>query len=206
MSSGNLRFSEPFHKVLEVENANPILIGTAGDVGETQQILKRTIQSINIRKVMGNEDLTLMPEELAEELSSFCWDLQNLRIYSEWKGAGFIVGGFNVYLKQAKLFMVDQSGANVPVNRFCCDGSGSQLALGILNEFYSPDLPKADALKMIYQALRSASTSDIYSGSGLEIFFISNTGEKEMFLEPEELEAEKEIKSEKKEEEKPKET
>ncbi|MHA2270410.1 MAG: proteasome subunit beta [Candidatus Hodarchaeales archaeon] len=90
-----------------------------------------------------------------------------------------IIGGVDP-LRGPQLFAIDPLGSLVEEKRMLATGSGSPIALGLLEEFYDDEeksLPSSvEAAKIGIRALNAAIHRDIMSGDGLRMAIITNKG------------------------------
>ncbi|MFW9915880.1 MAG: proteasome subunit beta [Candidatus Thorarchaeota archaeon] len=90
-----------------------------------------------------------------------------------------IIGGMDP-LRGPQLFSIDPLGSLVEEKRMLATGSGSPIALGLLEEYYDDEeesLPSSvEAAKIGIRALNAAIHRDIMSGDGLRMAIITNKG------------------------------
>lgn len=72
-----------------------------------------------------------------------------------------VVAGFD---KKPRIFMVDALGGMEEERRFLSTGSGSPIALGVLEKDYKEDMSLKDAEKLVVDSIKSAVERDITSG------------------------------------------
>lgn len=84
-----------------------------------------------------------------------------------------IVGG--VDSTGGHLYSVDASGAVIEDN-YMVIGSGSLFALSKLEDGFKDDLPKEQARELAKKALSLAISRDLYTGDGMDFFFITKDG------------------------------
>ncbi|MFH0906402.1 MAG: proteasome subunit beta [archaeon] len=80
------------------------------------------------------------------------------------------VGGFSIY-------SLDAGGGLIEEREFSFSGSGSELALSVLDKNYKEGLSVNDAVKLAKDAIISARKRDIYTGGkGIKIVVIKDNG------------------------------
>ena len=84
-----------------------------------------------------------------------------------------IVGGYDT---QPKLFSFDPSGSLQDEKSYFSTGSGSPMALGVLEDRYKQKISIEDAKKLAVQAIRAAIRRDIASGAGIDVVVIDEKG------------------------------
>jgi len=87
-----------------------------------------------------------------------------------------IVGGIDE--SGSKLFVLDPLGSVIE-DKFTAVGSGSEIAMGLLETEYNENLTVEEAKGLVRKAVKAASARDIGSGEGLDMLIITNTGVKE---------------------------
>jgi proteasome beta subunit len=87
-----------------------------------------------------------------------------------------IVGGIDE--SGPKLFVLDPLGSVIE-DKFTAVGSGSEIAMGLLETDFKEGLTVDDARGLVKKAVKAASARDIGSGEGIDILVITNSGIKE---------------------------
>jgi len=87
-----------------------------------------------------------------------------------------IVGGIDE--SGPKLFVLDPLGSVIE-DKFTAVGSGSEIAMGLLETEYNENLTVEDAKGLVRKAIKAATARDIGSGEGLDMLIITNIGTKE---------------------------
>ncbi len=94
----------------------------------------------------------------------------------------FIVGGVDV--RGPHLYFIDHAGG-VNKDSYLATGSGSPVAIGILEDGYKQDLTEDEAIKLALKALRGAIRRDAATGDGIDLAVVTDKGVK--FYTPEEI-------------------
>lgn len=87
-----------------------------------------------------------------------------------------IVGGIDE--AGPKLFVLDPLGSVIE-DKFTAIGSGSEIAMGLLESDFKEDMAVDDAKGLVRKAVKAASARDIGSGEGLDMLIITNSGIRE---------------------------
>ncbi len=87
-----------------------------------------------------------------------------------------IVGGIDE--AGPKLFVLDPLGSVIE-DKFTAIGSGSEIAMGLLESDFKEDMAIDDAKGLVRKAVKAASARDIGSGEGLDMLIITNSGIRE---------------------------
>ena len=93
-----------------------------------------------------------------------------------------IVGGIDE--SGPKLFVLDPLGSVIE-DKFTAVGSGSEIAMGLLESDFKDGMSGEEAKGLVRKAVKAASAMDIGSGEGLDMLLITNSG----ILEEQELPA-----------------
>lgn len=161
-SAGRMVASKTVLKVEEVHPTGALTI--AGSVSAAQSLLRTLRAESSLYEKRRGEDMSM------QALSTLTGNL--LR-----SGAFFIV--------QPVLGGVDKSGTHVysidPLGGtteedFTVSGSGSQFALGVLEQDYDPELTVDEARDVAVQAVRSALERDTASGNGINLATVTAEG------------------------------
>ncbi|MDD3178521.1 MAG: proteasome subunit beta [Candidatus ainarchaeum sp.] len=88
----------------------------------------------------------------------------------------FIIGGTD-----GELHSLDMVGGSSKTNSFAVSGSGSELAISVLDNKYTPNITVKDAISLAKEGISAAKKRDIYSGGdGINIFVIKNDSIEEL--------------------------
>ena len=114
------------------------------------------------------------PKSAATLLSNV---LNGTRFYPYF--AQFIVGGVG---ETPELFDIDPSGGLLARKRFAVTGSGTELALSLLDSVYKESMSKEEGVQTAVKAVMSAKKRDIFSGgAGVDVLVFSKSGKAEQF-------------------------
>lgn len=75
----------------------------------------------------------------------------------------------------ASLYVLDILGSVIP-DKYAVVGSGTEIAMGVLEEGYREDLTMEEAKDLVIRAVKSAISRDIMSGDGLDFLLITKDG------------------------------
>lgn len=111
-------------------------------------------------------------------------------LLNEYKYFPFIVqlllGGYDAY-EGPKLFAIEPYG-DVTEENYAATGSGSPLAISIIEATYSEDMDIDTAIRLAVKAVSMASSRDVFSGGvGVDVAVISNDMFKEYTFQGEEI-------------------
>lgn len=84
-----------------------------------------------------------------------------------------IVGGLDD--EGATLYILDVLGSLIP-DKYAAVGSGTEIAVGVLEEGYKENLPLQEAKELATRAIKSAVSRDVMSGDGIDFLIITSEG------------------------------
>lgn len=87
-----------------------------------------------------------------------------------------IVGGVDD--EGPSLYVLDILGSVIP-DKYAAVGSGTEIAVGVLEESYREDMDIKDGKVLVTRAIKSAISRDIMSGDGIDFLLITKDGSKE---------------------------
>ena len=87
-----------------------------------------------------------------------------------------IVGGMDE--EGSSLYVLDVLGSVIP-DKYAVVGSGTEIAMGVLEEGYKEDMPIEEAKTLVTRAIKSAISRDIMSGDGIDFCLITKDGTRE---------------------------
>lgn len=84
-----------------------------------------------------------------------------------------IVGGMDE--EGPSLYVLDILGSVIP-DKYAVVGSGTEIAMGVLEEGYKENLTMNEAKDLVVRAIKSAISRDIMSGDGIDFLLITKSG------------------------------
>jgi proteasome beta subunit len=87
-----------------------------------------------------------------------------------------IVGGLDE--EGPTLYALDIMGSVIP-DKYAAVGSGTQIAMGLLEEGYKENLTIEEAKNLVTRSIKSAISRDIMSGNGIDFLIITKDGIRE---------------------------
>jgi proteasome beta subunit len=84
-----------------------------------------------------------------------------------------IVGGLDE--EGPSLYVLDVLGSLIP-DKYAVVGSGTEVAMGVLEEGYKEDLAIEEAKALVTRAIKSAISRDAMSGDGIDFLMITKAG------------------------------
>ena len=87
-----------------------------------------------------------------------------------------IVGGIDE--EGPTLYVMDMLGSVIP-DKYAVVGSGTEIAIGVLEEGYKESMTVEEAKELVVRAMKSAISRDILSGDGIDFLLITKNGMQE---------------------------
>jgi len=84
-----------------------------------------------------------------------------------------IVGGLDE--EGPSLYVLDVLGSLIP-DKYAVVGSGTEIAVGLLEEGYKEEMKLKDAKELVTRAIKSAISRDVMSGDGIDFLIITKDG------------------------------
>jgi len=84
-----------------------------------------------------------------------------------------IVGGLDE--EGPSLYVLDVLGSLIP-DKYAVVGSGTEIAVGVLEESYKEEMKLKDAKELVIRAIKSAISRDVMSGDGIDFLIITKEG------------------------------
>jgi len=81
-----------------------------------------------------------------------------------------IVGGMDD--EGPSLYVLDVLGSLIP-DKYAVVGSGTEIAIGVLEEGYKEDMKIKDAKELVVRSIKSAISRDVMSGDGIDFLIIT---------------------------------
>ncbi len=162
---GNLIANSESRKVFKIDNNLGITI--AGAVGDAQEIIRILKAQNEIYKM--NEGRPLSPKSAISLLSV---------IFQQNKMMPYMVANLVAGLDgdDPQLYSIDPLGGVTEESKFASVGSGSETALGYIEDAYKKGVATKDAVKMVAKALSIAMRRDSATGDSMIVAAITKSG------------------------------
>ncbi len=136
-------------------------------------------------------DMQILTREVSAYLNLYSYEREQevmVRTAAKLMGSMLFERRYFPYLAQTIVGGVDQSGAKLFVldplgsvieDKFTAVGSGSEIAMGLLETEFKEGMSVEDAKSMVRKAVKAASARDIGSGEGIDMLIITSNGIRE---------------------------
>jgi len=143
----------------------------AGTVSDAQLLCKLAKAELNLKKIRSGRDPSV--KEAANLLSGMVYS--NIRKMSLIPGVShFLLGGSDK--DGYHLYDVYADGSLTEEDEFVCSGSGSVMALGVLETLYNKNISVDDGVELAVKAVSAALQRDSASGNGINVITITKSG------------------------------
>ncbi|MBU4300694.1 MAG: proteasome subunit beta [Nanoarchaeota archaeon] len=151
---GHLIASKTAKKILEVSPKMAVTI--AGDVGDAQAVVR--LLSAELRLYTLSEKV-LTVKAAATLLGNMLRDA-----YKSWmpEMIQLILGGADD--RGVMLYSITADGAVMIEDEYTFSGSGSVIAIGVLEDAYKKDMPVDEGIKLSVRAIKAARERDVFTG------------------------------------------
>ena len=160
---GNFLVSKSTKKTFPI---TPKVGATCAGLVADMQILSLQISALSkIRKMELKRDVP--PNTVAKMMSNMMYERRYFPLLTQ-----VIVGGI---VDKPVMYTLDPLGSVLP-DEYAAVGTGAEMALGVLDPQFKPEMSKDDAIDLAKRAVRSAALRDSASGDGLDILVITRDG------------------------------
>ncbi len=140
----------------------------AGLVADMQILTLQISALVKIRKMEIKRDVP--PNTVAKMMSNMMYERRYFPLLTQ-----VIVGGV---VDKPIMYTLDPLGSVLP-DEYAAVGTGAEMALGVLDPQYKPNMAKDEAIDLAKRAVRSAALRDSASGDGLDVLVITKDGTEE---------------------------
>jgi proteasome beta subunit len=158
---GNFIMSRNSKKVFMINNN--VGAACAGMISDMQTLIKRVEVEVKIRELEIRRPVP--PNSVAKFMSAVMF---NERLYPLLTQV--IVGGVDGV---PSVYVLDPLGSIIP-DEYATVGSGTEIAIGIIESEYKKDMDEESAVKLAVKSLKSAMQRDAASGDGIDLLIIKS--------------------------------
>lgn len=157
--------SPDVRKVYKIDNT--IAMTIAGDVGDAQELVRMMKAQNEIYKM--NENRSMTPKSAASLLSIILQNNKMMPYYVQ-----LIVAGVDG--DEPQIYNIDALGGYTEETKFTVTGSGTQVAIGYLEDSYRKGMTTKEAIKNAAKALTIAARRNAGTGDGMIVAAITKSG------------------------------
>lgn len=172
VSFGTYVVSRSGKKVFKItERVGAACAGMVADM----QILMRQVESIARLKSFEIRR-EVPPNSIGKLVSVLLFERRYFPLLTQ-----IIIGGIDVYTEKPAIYTLDPLGSILP-DDYAAVGTGAEMAIGVIESAYRPDMNEQEARDLTLKAIRAAVARDAASGDGVDMLIITRNGCKEESL------------------------
>jgi proteasome beta subunit len=169
VSFGNFVVNKNIKKTFSV--TNHVGAACAGMVADMQVLVRQVEALAKIRKLETRREVP--PNSVAKLMSVIMFERRYFPLLTQ-----VIVGGINT---KPEIYTLDPLGSLLP-DDYAAVGTGAELALGIMDAEFKPNMTEEKAKELAIRAIKSAIQRDASSGDGIDVLVVSKSGHKEELI------------------------
>lgn len=147
---------------------NHVGAACAGMVADMQVLVRQVEALAKIRKLETRREVA--PNSVAKLMSVIMFERRYFPLLTQ-----VIVGGVN---GKPEIYTLDPLGSVLP-DEYAAVGTGAEMALGIMDAEFKPNMTEDKAKDLAVRAIKSAIQRDSASGDGIDVLFVSRNGTRE---------------------------
>lgn len=161
---GHFVMSKGGQKVFKI--TNQIGVACAGLVGDMQILTREVEAQANLFSMDVKRPISV--RAAAKLMANILFNRRYTPLITQT-----IVGGMDE--EGPSLYVLDVLGSLLP-DKYAAVGSGTEIAMGVLEDSYKETLTIAEAKEVVLKAIKSAISRDALSGDGIDFLIISKNG------------------------------
>lgn len=161
---GYLIVSKGVKKVFKI--TDQIGAACAGLIGDMQILTKEVEAQVNLYSMDVGRKVSV--RSAAKLMANILFNRRYAPLITQT-----IVGGLDE--EGPSLYVLDVLGSLIP-DKYAAVGSGTELAIGVLEEAYKEDLKLKEIKDLVTRAIKSAISRDVMSGDGIDFLIITKDG------------------------------
>ena len=169
VSYGNFVVNKNTKKTFPV--TNQVGAACAGMIADMQVLVRQVAALAKIRKLEIRRNVA--PNSIAKLMSVIMFERRFFPLLTQ-----VIVGGLET---KPEIYTLDPLGSVLP-DEYAAVGTGAEMALGIIDAEYKPNMSEEKAREMAIKAIRSSILRDSSSGDGIDLLVITKSGPREESL------------------------
>jgi proteasome beta subunit len=166
VSFGNFVVNKSIKKTFSV--TDHVGAACAGMVADMQVLVRQVEALAKIRKLETRREVA--PNSVAKLMSVIMFERRYFPLLTQ-----VIVGGIN---SKPEIYTLDPLGSVLP-DDYAAVGTGAEMALGIMDAEFKPNMTEEKAKELAIRAIKSAIQRDAASGDGIDVLVVSKSGHKE---------------------------
>ncbi len=160
---GNFLVSKTTKKTFQI---TPKVGATCAGLVADMQILSLQIAALaKIRNMELKREIP--PNSIAKMMSNMMYERRYFPLLTQ-----VIVGGI---VDKPNIYTLDPLGSVLP-DEYAAVGTGAEMALGVLDPQFKPNMTEQESKDLAIKSIRSASLRDSFSGDGIDMLVINKQG------------------------------
>jgi len=169
VSFGNFVVNKNIKKTFSV--TDHVGAACAGMVADMQVLVRQVEALAKIRKLETRREVP--PNSVAKLMSVIMFERRYFPLLTQ-----VIVGGIHT---KPEIYTLDPLGSVLP-DEYAAVGTGAEMALGIMDAEFKPNMSEERAKELAIRAIKSAIQRDASSGDGIDVLVVSKTGHREEMI------------------------
>jgi proteasome beta subunit len=169
VSFGNFVVNKNIKKTFSV--TDHVGAACAGMIADMQVLVRQVEALAKIRKLETRRDVP--PNSVAKLMSVIMFERRYFPLLTQ-----VIVGGIN---QKPEVYTLDPLGSVLP-DDYAAVGTGAEMALGVIDAEFKPDMSEEKVRELATRAIRSAIARDASSGDGIDILYVTRSGLREEMI------------------------
>ena len=166
VSFGNFVVNKQIKKTFSV--TDHVGAACAGMIADMQVLVRQVEALAKIRKLETRREVP--PNSVAKLMSVIMFERRYFPLLTQ-----VIVGGIN---EKPEIYTLDPLGSVLP-DDYAAVGTGAEMALGVIDSEFKPDMSEENVRELATRAIKSAIQRDAASGDGIDILFVTRAGHRE---------------------------
>lgn len=166
VSFGNFVVNKNIKKTFSV--TDHVGAACAGMVADMQVLVRQVEALAKIRKLETRREVP--PNSVAKLMSVIMFERRYFPLLTQ-----VIVGGID---NKPEIYTLDPLGSVLP-DDYAAVGTGAEMALGIIDAEFKPNMTEEKAKELAIRAIKSAIQRDAASGDGIDVLVVSKDGHRE---------------------------
>ena len=166
VSFGNFVVNKNIKKTFSV--TDHVGAACAGMVADMQVLVRQVEALAKIRKLETRRNVP--PNSVAKLMSVIMFERRYFPLLTQ-----VIVGGIN---QKPEVYTLDPLGSVLP-DDYAAVGTGAELALGIIDAEFKPDMSEEKVRELATRAIKVAIQRDAASGDGIDILYVTRSRHRE---------------------------
>jgi len=163
---GNFLVSKTTKKTFSLTDSVGATI--AGLVADMQILVLQIKALAKIRRMELKRDIP--PNSIAKMMSNLMYERRFFPLLTQ-----VIVGGV---VDKPAIYTLDPLGSVLP-DEYAAVGTGAEMALGVLDQQFKPEMGEKEATELAIKSIRAATMRDSFSGDGIDVLVVTKEGTKE---------------------------